>query len=159
MRAKTKIGLTLSAALVLSACATPEQKARLADPRAGFGSVSGSAKSILRKDAVMLMSAQDIEANAKRVHALVHKKTISADTAVQVALRLGSRTAPRSSNTPMKVSIITSEAVSRGSHVHHVFHVGFAKIEPSTSSRPFMRMPTSQAASVAQSHPSFPLNR
>ena len=86
MRAKTKIGLTLSAALVLSACATPEQKARLADPRAGFGSVSGSAKSILRKDTVMLMSAQDIEANAKRVHALVHKKTISADTAVQVAL-------------------------------------------------------------------------
>ncbi|WP_347534678.1 TolC family protein [Roseovarius sp. CAU 1744] len=34
----------------------------------------------------MLMSAQDIEANAKRVHGLVHKKTISADTAVQVAL-------------------------------------------------------------------------
>lgn len=86
MRAKSKIGLTLSAVLVLSACATPEQKARFADPRAGFGAVSGSAKSILRKDTVMLMSAQDIETNAKRVHGLVHKKTISADTAVQVAL-------------------------------------------------------------------------
>ncbi|MEO3415025.1 TolC family protein [Roseovarius sp. CAU 1744] len=86
MRAKSKICLTLSAALVLSACATPEEKARYADPRAGFGSVSGSAKSILRKETVMLMSAQDIEANAKRVHGLVHKKTISADTAVQVAL-------------------------------------------------------------------------
>ncbi|MEO1138116.1 MAG: TolC family protein [Pseudomonadota bacterium] len=34
----------------------------------------------------MLVSSQDIEANAKRVHSLVHKKTINADTAVQVAL-------------------------------------------------------------------------
>jgi outer membrane protein TolC len=86
MYAKSKIGLVLSASLVLSACATPEQKARYSGPKAGFGTVSGSTRSILKKDTVMLMSAQDIEANAKRVHSLVHKRTINADTAVQVAL-------------------------------------------------------------------------
>lgn len=86
MLARSKIGLALSTTLVLSACATPEQKARFADPKAGFSSVSGSTKRILGKDTVMLLSAQDIEANAKRVHALVHKRTINADTAVQVAL-------------------------------------------------------------------------
>jgi len=81
-----KLGLGLVASLLLSACATPDQIARLSDPRAGFATVNTSANSILRKDAVMLMDAASIEANAKRVHGLVHKKTISADTAVQVAL-------------------------------------------------------------------------
>ncbi|MDF1671628.1 MAG: TolC family protein [Roseovarius sp.] len=81
-----KLGLGLVASLVLTACATPEQIARLSDPRAGFSTVSSKTNSVLGKDTVMLMTAQDIEANAKRVHGLVHKKTISADTAVQVAL-------------------------------------------------------------------------
>lgn len=81
-----KIGIALVASLLLTACASPEQVARLSDPKAGFSTVNSKAGRVLGKDTVMLMSAQDIEANAKRVHGLVHKKTISADTAVQVAL-------------------------------------------------------------------------
>ena len=81
-----KHGTALAGLLLLSACVSPEQTARLSDPRAGFASVSTSASQILGKDTVMLMTAEDIQANAKRVHALVHRKTISADTAVQVAL-------------------------------------------------------------------------
>lgn len=86
MSGKSKTGLALAATLALSACASPEQIARFSDRKAGFSTVSNSAGSILRKDTVMLLDAAGIEANTKRVHSLVHKKTISADTAVQVAL-------------------------------------------------------------------------
>jgi outer membrane protein TolC len=86
MLTSSKIGLGLVASLLLGACASPEQIARLSDPKAGFKTVSSNSSTILRKDTVMLMDAASIEANAKRVHALVHQKTISADTAVQVAL-------------------------------------------------------------------------
>lgn len=86
MRFKPKVSLGLAASLVLAACASPEQVARLSDPKAGFSSASGTAGRILGKDTVMLLDTQGIEANAERVHGLVHKKTISADTAVQVAL-------------------------------------------------------------------------
>ncbi len=86
MQRTTSTGLGIAASLILSACAAPEQIARFSDPKAGFGAVNGSSHRILGKDTVMLMDAQDIEANARRVHALVHNKTISADTAVQVAL-------------------------------------------------------------------------
>jgi outer membrane protein TolC len=79
-------GLTLTAALLLSACVSPEQAARLSDPKAGFTTVSGKSRSILGKDTVLLMDAAAIEANAKRVHAMVQGKTLNADTAVQVAL-------------------------------------------------------------------------
>ena len=86
MSLSSKVSAGLMATLLLGACASQERVAHLADPRAGFGKVRTSAGSILGKDTVMLMSAQDIQANAKRVHGLVHKKTLSADTAVQVAL-------------------------------------------------------------------------
>jgi outer membrane protein TolC len=86
MRFKPMISVGLAASLLLSACATPAQIARLSDPKAGFGTVSSKAGTVLGKDTVMLMDAASIEANAKRVHGLVHKKTINADTAVQVAL-------------------------------------------------------------------------
>ncbi|WP_223412902.1 TolC family protein [Roseovarius aestuarii] len=48
--------------------------------------MSGTALSVLGQDAVLLMDAAAIEANAKRVHAMVQGKTLNADTAVQVAL-------------------------------------------------------------------------
>lgn len=86
MYRRSKTGLGLIASLLLSACAAPDQVARLSDPKAGFGTVNRKADGVLAKDTVMLMSAQEIEANARRVHGLVHRKTISADTAVQVAL-------------------------------------------------------------------------
>ncbi len=83
---KSKVVLGLTAASLLSACASPEQIGRLSPGNAGFDTVSTRANSILRKDTVMLMDAASIEANAKRVHSLVHQRTINADTAVQVAL-------------------------------------------------------------------------
>ncbi len=86
MRQMSKPGLALLASVALAACAPPDQVARLSDPKAGFAEVRNPARTILGKDTVMLTSAADIEANAKRVHALVHGKTIDADTAVQVAL-------------------------------------------------------------------------
>ncbi|SMC11501.1 Outer membrane efflux protein [Roseovarius aestuarii] len=81
-----KTGLSLSAILLLPACASPEQTARFSDRKAAFGAVSGTALSVLGQDAVLLMDAAAIEANAKRVHAMVQGKTLNADTAVQVAL-------------------------------------------------------------------------
>ncbi len=72
--------------LLLSACASPQQVARLSDQKAGFTAVSGTARTVLGKDTVLLMDAAAIEANAKRVHAMVQGKTLNADTAVQVAL-------------------------------------------------------------------------
>ena len=81
-----KTGFSLSAILLLSACASPEQTARFSDRKAAFSAVSGTARSVLGQDAVLLMDAAAIEANAKRVHAMVQGKTLNADTAVQVAL-------------------------------------------------------------------------
>ncbi len=82
----SKPGLAILIPLALAACTPPDQVARLSDPKAGFSAVSTPARAILNKDAVMLMSASEIEANAQGVHALVHERTIDADTAVQVAL-------------------------------------------------------------------------
>lgn len=81
-----KSGIAAAASLLLGACASPDQVARLSDPRAGFETVRSGTSKILGKDTVMLLDAQGIEANAKRVHGLVHERTIGADTAVQVAL-------------------------------------------------------------------------
>lgn len=86
MRRISNPGLALVTSVALAACAAPDQVARLSDPKAGFSDVSIPARDILGKDSVMLTSAADIEDNAKRVHALVHERTIDADTAVQVAL-------------------------------------------------------------------------
>lgn len=86
MRRQTKLCAGLVASLVLSACASPDQVARLSGQKAGFAAVSSPIDRILRKDTVMLMTAEEINANAERVHDLVHRKTINADTAVQVAL-------------------------------------------------------------------------
>ncbi|SLN76378.1 Outer membrane efflux protein [Roseovarius gaetbuli] len=86
MRVSCKSGLALSAALLISACASPQQVARFADPKAAFAPVSDNARKVLGKDTALLMDAPAIEANAKRVHAMVQGKTLDADTAVQVAL-------------------------------------------------------------------------
>ncbi len=86
MRHLRSTGLSLFAALSLSACASPQQVARLSDPKFAFNTVSGTTQSVLRKETVLLMDAAAIEANAKRVHAMVQGKTLNADTAVQVAL-------------------------------------------------------------------------
>lgn len=86
MKLSGKSGLAMSTVLLLSACASPQQVANFADPKAAFSPVSDSARSVLGKDTALLMDAPAIEANAKRVHAMVQGKTLNADTAVQVAL-------------------------------------------------------------------------
>ncbi|MCB1469032.1 MAG: TolC family protein [Rhizobiaceae bacterium] len=86
MRSRIIASMGLSSALILSACATPQGLAGISAPRAGFGTVESTTRAATGKDTVWLQSAAEVEANAKRVHGLTHKKTISADTAVQVAL-------------------------------------------------------------------------
>ncbi len=71
--------------LLLGACATavPTQYTNKA---AGFDAVTDGTNKSIGKQTVWIQSQQQADANAKRVHAMVHKKTITAETAVQVAL-------------------------------------------------------------------------
>lgn len=86
MRGTFITSISLTGALLLSACASPDQVAKLGNPRAGFDSVAASTAAATGKETVWIQSRAEAAANAKRVQALVYKKTISADTAVQVAL-------------------------------------------------------------------------
>ncbi|WP_425100974.1 TolC family protein [Tropicibacter sp. S64] len=81
-----KLPLMLGAALLVAACANPAVIERAKADRAGFVSVEEGARKAVGAVPVWNQSAADIEATERRVHALVHGKTISADTAVQVAL-------------------------------------------------------------------------
>ncbi len=80
------IALGVSSALALAACTPASDIERLSSPSAGFESVATTARRATGAEAVWLQSAEDISANAKKVSALVSGRTISADTAVQVAL-------------------------------------------------------------------------
>ena len=74
-------------ALLLTGCVSAEQAALYADPKAGFSTVSATTSSLTKgKQSVWIQSQEDARENARSIHALIHKKTISADTAVQVAL-------------------------------------------------------------------------
>ncbi|SPH18248.1 hypothetical protein DEA8626_01780 [Defluviimonas aquaemixtae] len=86
MRVHSKRILCLGGVLVLSACATPPGLNGVSEGRAGFDTVASTTRAATGKDTVWLQNAGEIAANAKRVHGLTHGKTISADTAVQVAL-------------------------------------------------------------------------
>ncbi len=80
------IALGVTSALALAACTPASDLERLSSPSAGFESVATTARTATGAETVWLQSAEDISANAKKVSALVSGKTISADTAVQVAL-------------------------------------------------------------------------
>lgn len=86
MRAPLVKSIGLSGILVLSACASPDRAAQYSSSKAGFSSVSSRTLEATGKDTVWLQNTAEAAANTARVHGLVHKKTISADTAVQVAL-------------------------------------------------------------------------
>jgi outer membrane protein TolC len=74
-------------ALLLAGCVSAEQAALYADPKAGFSTVSATTSSLTKgKQSVWIQSQDDARENARSVHAQIHRKTISADTAVQVAL-------------------------------------------------------------------------
>ena len=73
-------------ALLLAGCVSAEQAGLYADPKAGFSTVSAQASVATRgKQSVWIQNQEQAQENANRVHALIHKKKISADTA-QVAL-------------------------------------------------------------------------
>ena len=78
--------ISLTGALLVSACASPDQVAKLSNPRAGFDTVASTAATATGKETVWIQNSAQAAANAQRVQALVYQKTISADTAVQVAL-------------------------------------------------------------------------
>ncbi len=72
--------------VVLAGCVTGAEVEQYSALDAGFSTVSARTGAAIGKQTVWAQNKEDAEALAIRVHALVHKKTISADTAVQVAL-------------------------------------------------------------------------
>lgn len=77
--------LTISA-LALSACANPELTAALSGREQGLQTVRSTTTAATRAQTAFLQDAESIRLTSERVHQMVHGKTISADTAVQIAL-------------------------------------------------------------------------
>ncbi len=71
--------------MVLGACATAIPGA-YTEPKAGFANVSSQASAAIGKRTAFAQTQAESEALSREVRAMVHRKTISADTAVQVAL-------------------------------------------------------------------------
>jgi outer membrane protein TolC len=71
--------------LALGACATTLPTGITA-PGAGFGLVASRTQASIGKRSVWLQNASQAQQVARDVHTMTHRKTISADTAVQVAL-------------------------------------------------------------------------
>ncbi len=81
------IAITSSAALFLTGCVSDQELAGYSARDAGFGVVAASVSMGTKgKDTVWIQNKNQATAVSERVHALVHKKSINADTAVQVAL-------------------------------------------------------------------------
>jgi outer membrane protein TolC len=79
------ISVTLTP-VALAGCITGAEVDQYSAIDAGFSAVSAKTGEAIGKQTVWAQNKDDAEALAARVHALVHEKTISADTAVQVAL-------------------------------------------------------------------------
>lgn len=84
MRA-SKFTLTTGLPLFLAACATAVP-GNYTESKAGFSNVSNQVTPAIGKRTVFAETQAESEALKKQVHKMVHRKTISADTAVQVAL-------------------------------------------------------------------------
>ncbi|WP_375588391.1 TolC family protein [Hoeflea alexandrii] len=83
------IGLVLlpAAGLFLAGCVSDQEIAGFSAKDAGFSTVAASVSMGTKgKDTVWIQNKDQAKAASARVHELVHKKTINADTAVQVAL-------------------------------------------------------------------------
>ncbi len=81
----SKLPLIFGFPLVLGACATAIPGA-YTEPKAGFANIASQITPAIGKRTVFAETQAENEALKKQVHAMVHRKTISADTAVQVAL-------------------------------------------------------------------------
>ncbi|EEW58695.1 TolC family protein [Tritonibacter mobilis] len=84
MRIPKSIGV-LSCSVILGACSTTVPGI-YTDPKAGFANVASQVTPVLSKRTAFAETQAENEALKKQVHAMVHRKTISADTAVQAAL-------------------------------------------------------------------------
>ncbi|MGB3277645.1 MAG: TolC family protein [Pseudorhodobacter sp.] len=84
MRVST-LPLALVFPLVLGACASAIPAA-FTEPKAGFANVANQITPAIGKRAVFAETQAENEALRKQVQGMVHRKTLSADTAVQVAL-------------------------------------------------------------------------
>lgn len=78
--------LSICSLVVLAACTPASEIERLSAPRAGFETVSATTRRATGKEAIWLQTPEEIAAAARRVNAQVNGKTVSGDTAVQVAL-------------------------------------------------------------------------
>lgn len=81
----SKLPLILSFPLVLGACATATPGA-YTEPKAGFFNISNQTSAAIGKRTAFAQTQAENVALKKQVHGMVHRKTISADTAVQIAL-------------------------------------------------------------------------
>ena len=81
----SKLPLVFGFPLVLGACATAIPGA-YTEPKAGFANVASQISPAIGKRTVFAETQAENEALKKQVHGMVHRKTISANTAVQVAL-------------------------------------------------------------------------
>ncbi|WP_298861733.1 TolC family protein [uncultured Sulfitobacter sp.] len=81
----SKLPLIAGFPLFLGACAVVVPGA-YTEPKAGFANVASQVTPAIGKRTVFAETQAENEALRKQVHAMVHRKTISADTAVQVAL-------------------------------------------------------------------------
>lgn len=81
----TKIPLILGFPLVLGACAGLVSS-DYTDGKAGFAAVSGATSTAIGKRTVFAQTQAENAALSREVHAMVYRKTLSAETAVQVAL-------------------------------------------------------------------------
>lgn len=81
----SKLPLIVGFPLVLGACATAIPGV-YTEPKAGFANIASQITPAIGKRTVFAETQAENEALKKQVHGMVHRKTISADTAVQVAL-------------------------------------------------------------------------
>lgn len=81
-----KKAVALALSISLSGCVTGDVISEYTSLDAGFYNVSDEISRATNKQTVWVQNQEDAEVTAKRVHALTHKRTISAETAVQVAL-------------------------------------------------------------------------
>lgn len=87
MRKSLRKAITaMSLPILLGGCAATAQDAYYGDSFAGFSTVASATQAATGKQSVWVQNKETADAVSAQVHALVHKKTINADTAVQVAL-------------------------------------------------------------------------
>ena len=72
--------------LTLGGCVTTKDGGEYAVVGAGFATVSEKTSAATGKQTVWVQNQQEAQALSERVHGMVHKKTLDADKAVQVAL-------------------------------------------------------------------------